>query len=102
MSERRIGFADRYLVTIPDAETLAARRAADPRRRRRHFDLHARLGKPLGEWYSALEDVRPGSVEWGFDAQALRKPPELRDRYSVADLSALLARLPTVQASRDP
>lgn len=47
VDHRRIGFADRYLVSIPNALTLESRRSADRSRRRRNFELHVRLAGPL-------------------------------------------------------
>jgi hypothetical protein len=62
----QLGFADRYFVEIPDLKTLETRRTIDLSRRRRNFELHARLGTPLREWYTAIEELRPGSVTWRF------------------------------------
>ena len=93
VADRRLGFADRYLVTIPDAETLAGRRDADTSRRRRNFEAHSRLGKPLREWYAALEDVRPGSVLWDLDPEALNAGGARPGRYRLEDFEALLERL---------
>jgi hypothetical protein len=93
VGDRRLGFADRYLVTIPDGQTLASRRAADASRRRRNFEAHARLGQPLREWYSALDDVRPGSVAWHLDVEALHAGEPRPGRYRLEDLDALLERL---------
>ena len=94
LARRGIGFADRYLVWIPDDGTLARYRALDRSRRRRNFDLHRRLAEPLREWYGALEAVRPGSVVWEFNAEAIGDRPESKDRYSVDDFDAIVARLP--------
>jgi hypothetical protein len=66
IASSQLGFADRYFVAIPDRKTLETRRAIDLSRRRRNFDLHARLGTSLREWYSAVEELRPGSVTWQF------------------------------------
>lgn len=66
MARGRIGFADVYLVEIPDQELLQARAVGDATRRRRNFALHARLGAPLREWYSMLQRSRPGSMRWEF------------------------------------
>lgn len=64
MAGGRIGFADCYLVEIPDRAILEARRMADVTRRRRNFGLHSLLGAPLREWYGMIEQLRPGSVRW--------------------------------------
>lgn len=97
VAQRRLGFA-RYLVSIPAIEALARRREGDRSRRRRNFDLHARLGAPLREWYTALEEIRPGSVVWDFTSDAIESAPAARDRYDLADFDALMAR---VTAARD-
>ena len=94
VADRRLGFADRYLVSIPDVGVLDARRQADPARRRRNFDVHRRLGEPLRQWYAALEAVRPGSVRWGFEPDALVADSSRgRDRYRISDFDALVDRL---------
>jgi hypothetical protein len=89
-ASRRLGFADRYLVSIPDVATLAHRRAGDQTRRRRQFDVHARLGEPLRRWYRALEHVRPGSVRWELAAAELGSKAAREDRYRIADVAALI------------
>lgn len=58
----RLGFADLVLVSIPDLETLRVRKAGDPTRSRRSFELHAQLREPLQEWYRAVERLEPGRV----------------------------------------
>lgn len=93
ITDGRIGFADRVLVSIPDAQALGQRRDADTTRQRRNFDLHARLAEPLRAWYTALDRVRPGSVEWNFAPAALGDPSDVRDRYSLGDFDALLQQL---------
>lgn len=93
MSDRRIGFADAYFVSIPDPEVLELRRTGDLGRRRRNFALHARLGEPLREWYAALEEVRPGSVRWGFPDEGVGQPVESgRPRYDLEAYDALIRR----------
>jgi hypothetical protein len=61
---RRLGIADLILVSIPDPATLAARRHADTTRRRRHFDLHAKLAGPPRDWYRAVSVLDPNRVRW--------------------------------------
>ncbi|PZR64019.1 MAG: hypothetical protein DLM71_04060 [Chloroflexi bacterium] len=91
MDGRRIGFADAYFVSIPDPEVLELRRTGDPKRRRRNFALHARLGEPLREWYAALEEVRPGSVRWGFPDEGVGQPVHsVRPRYDLEAYDALI------------
>jgi hypothetical protein len=90
--DRRIGFADAYLVSIPDQEALALRRTGDTSRRRSNFGLHSRLGEPVREWYAALEEVRPGSVRWSYPKVGIGPPKDAaRPRYDLASYDALIA-----------
>jgi len=43
----RLGIADVVLVSIPDSDALARRRASDSNRTRRNFELHKQLSEPL-------------------------------------------------------
>src|SRR6185369_9638799 len=43
ISKGRLGFADLVLISIPPVDELRRRRDEDPTRRRRNFELHARL-----------------------------------------------------------
>jgi len=91
MGGHRVGFSDAYFVSIPDPEELELRRTGDPGRRRRNFALHARLGEPLREWYAALEEVRPGSVCWGFPDKGVGQQVDSgRPRYDVEAYDALI------------
>lgn len=90
--DRRIGFADAYFVSIPDPEALALRRAGNTSRRRGNFGLHARLGEPLREWYTALDEVRPGSLRWSFPDEVIGAPSDTTPpRYDLASYDALIA-----------
>jgi hypothetical protein len=92
MANGRIGFADCFLVGVPDAETLEARRAQDATRRRRNFALHSRLGPPLREWYATIERLRPGSVRWELPGDGVASlTGEPGDRYDVEHFDALIA-----------
>lgn len=53
-AEHVLGLADLVLVSNPPLDVLRAHRNADTTRRRRSFDLHARLGESLRAWYQAL------------------------------------------------
>jgi hypothetical protein len=66
------------------------------RRRRRHFEVHARLREPLVEWYQAVEDLDPGRVVWELPDQGIPDPlpPPRSTRTSVEFLDALVASLP--------
>ena len=61
---RALGLTDLVLIGTPPLERLLQQRAGDLTRRRRHFELHARLREPLVEWYQAVEDLDPGRVAW--------------------------------------
>lgn len=60
----RLGFADLYLVKRIGVAQARAQRDADPIRSRRNFELHARLGPPLEQWYRGIDALLPGRVVW--------------------------------------
>ena len=91
ITDRRLGIADAIFCSIPDEATLAARRAADPTRRRRNFDVNGRLGPALADWYAALERLDPGRVQWSFPEQVPDGAP--RDRYDVGLFARWMAGL---------
>ncbi|WP_241031989.1 hypothetical protein [Rhodococcus pseudokoreensis] len=97
-TQRRLGFADVVLLSIPDPQQLLRQRIGDPSRRRRHFDVHACLAAPLAEWYAALDRLDPGRVIDGFPValDSARLPPSRSDRHDrdlldsvIDELSAL-------------
>jgi hypothetical protein len=92
-----LGLADLVLVSIPRVETLRSRRDGDPSRRRRSFDLHARLGEHLRAWYQALDALDPGRVIWNLPPGGLPAalPPPRGTWSDVGVLDALIASLPT-------
>jgi hypothetical protein len=95
-AQHRLGIADLILVEIPDPATLAARRRADPTRRRRNFDLHAQLAGPLHDWYHAVEQLDPSRVRWelprtGIPVTALRPR---HDRTGTDAFDTLISQLP--------
>lgn len=84
-----LGFADLVLLSIPPVDVLRSQKVSDSGRRRRSFELHARLAEPLREWYSAVERAEPGRVVWSWPApgvpiigieRAQRCLPALLDR----------------------
>jgi len=93
---RHLGFADVVLLSVPDPQQLVLQRAGDPSRRRRHFDLHARLAEPLAEWYGALDRLDPGRVVDGFPPKLddARLPPLRPDRHDRDLLDTLVDELP--------
>ena len=62
LAAAQLGFADMVLISIPPLQVLNRHKATDTTRQRRSFDLHAKLGEPLREWYSAVELAEPGRV----------------------------------------
>ncbi|WP_298799454.1 hypothetical protein [uncultured Pseudonocardia sp.] len=96
-AESALGLADLVLVSIPTVETLRSRRDADPTRRRRSFDLHARLGEHLRAWYEAVDALDPGRVIWDLPPGGLpaAMPRPRTTRSDVGVLDELIASLPT-------
>ncbi len=85
MGGHRIGFADAYLVSIPDPEVLELRRTGDRGRRRRNFALHARLGEPLREWYArrcARAPYAGVSQMRGLVSQSIAFDPGMTSRHT--------------------
>ncbi|MFE3542779.1 hypothetical protein ACFXK0_07395 [Nocardia sp. NPDC059177] len=97
-TQRRLGFADVVLLSIPEPQQLAAQRAGDPTRRRRHFELHAQLAEPLRQWYSALGRLDPGRVVDGFPTELGDAIPEAprTDRCDRDLLDSLVDELPAL------
>ncbi len=93
IADGRIGFADCYLVTNIDVETARRQAMTDATRRRRNFDLHARLRPALLEWYTALDVVLPGRVQFGLPA-SLPNRRGAGKRHDLAAFDAMIARLP--------
>lgn len=93
IADGRIGFADRYLVADTDVETARRHAMTDASRRRRNFDLHARLRPALLEWYKALDVVLPGRVQFGLPASLL-VGRVAGQRHDLAAFDAMIARLP--------
>jgi hypothetical protein len=90
--EGRYALADLIFVANVDDATLRARRAADPTRTRRNFEIHVRLRDSTLRWYSAIDRLEPGRVVFGLPDHGLpstllakgprlmRSGPELFDR----------------------
>ena len=62
----QLGLADRYFVSVPDAQTLQAQKDGDSTRSRGSFELHSQLGHALKTWYQAIDSLEPGIVTWNF------------------------------------
>jgi hypothetical protein len=91
----RLGMADLVLVSVPPADVLRARRAADMTRRRRSFDVHVELARPLREWYAAVEQADPGGVVWAWpDGGVLRDSSRRKRLGSLALLDRVVELLP--------
>jgi hypothetical protein len=91
----RLGFADVALVSIPSLHVLRTRKAADPTRQRRSFEVHAQLREPLCEWYSAVERAEPGRVVWSWPAAGVPiDQPERPQRCDPALLDSIIGQLP--------
>ena len=93
IAQGRIGFADRYIVARIDPDLARARAKADTSRRRSKFELHVRLQDALLSWYSALEQVLPGRVQFGFPAE-LPAVANHGERYSLTAFDQMIAALP--------
>lgn len=91
----RLGFADVAMVSIPSAHVLRTRKAADPTRQRRSFDLHAQLREPLRQWYIAVEGAEPGRVTWSWPPEGVPIAQSGRaQRCDPALLDSIVAHLP--------
>lgn len=86
-----LGIADQVLVAdLPEGD-LRRRRAGDLTRRRRGFELHAALRRPLRSWYEAVAALDPRRVlfelpESGLqDPRLARRPREPRTGKAIFD-----------------
>ena len=99
--DRRIGFADAYIIGDIDPELARKRRDDDLTRRRRNFDLHIRLQPSLLVWYRALASVLPSTFFFGLPATMPRSiSPQPESRYDVTLFDQAIARLPQETASQ--
>ena len=93
VAQGRIGFADCYLVGNVDPRVARERAQADKTRRRRNFELHARLQPALLAWYAALDGVLPGRVQVGLPAST----PKITSggaRYDLTAFDRVVSALP--------
>jgi len=97
-AQRRLGFADAVVISIPNYQQLELQRDSDPTRRRRNFNLHARLAEPLSEWYAAVNRLEPGRVLHGFpnELDVVTSIPPRPDRCDLQLLDRLLSELPAL------
>ncbi|MDB6444838.1 MULTISPECIES: hypothetical protein [unclassified Pseudomonas] len=93
ISQGRIGFADHYIIGCIEPQLARERAKADTTRRRSRFELHVRLQHALLTWYSAMSEVLPGTVRFGFPSEM----PTLKNvdrRCSVEAFDRMIASLP--------
>ena len=93
IAQGRIGFADGYIVGRIDPQLARERAKADTTRRRSGFELHVRLQQALLVWYSAIDEVLPGRVRFGFPA-AMPTLENLDERYALAAFDQMIELLP--------
>lgn len=91
--QRRIGFADCYIVGPIEPQIARERARADATRRRRQFELHVRLQAALMNWYAALDRAIPGRVRFGFPSQ-MPVLQGLGERYDLDAFDRMMASLP--------
>ncbi len=96
--DRRIGFADAYIVRAIDPQIARRRREDDKTRQRRNFELHLRLQPSLLAWYRTLGAIRHKPVLFGFP-ERIPSPPTSNhdDRYDVTLFDTMMASLPRRQ-----
>ena len=90
--EGQLGIADVIFCSIPDVDTLDARRQADSNRRRSNFAVNRLLGPALRDWYGTLNRINPGRVEWAFPIAVPDRVP--LERYDVELFATWMAELP--------
>lgn len=102
ISERRIGFGDRYYVKQIAPDMARAQKEGDATRSRRNVDMHLALQPHLMDWFEALSEALPERVEFAFPEQdALlaelksKAPEDDPRRFDVSVFDALIERLPT-------
>ncbi len=101
IAERRLGFADLYLVKQIDPDTARAQKEGDLTRRRGNFEQHLALQPHLIDWFGALSGPLSGHVRWGFpevsnmlDEIKTKAPEASPRRFDVSVFDELLRRLP--------
>lgn len=93
--ERRIGFADAYLVKTIDPVIARQQRDGDTSRLRDRFDQNVLLQPALIRWYTQMDKVLGGRVRWelpetGFASDAITANPL---RYDIGAFDAFIASL---------
>ncbi|RGP39931.1 hypothetical protein BPTFM16_00207 [Altererythrobacter insulae] len=102
IAERRLGFADLYLIKLIEPDIARAQKEGDKTRSRSNFEQHLHLQPHLVSWFEALSGALPHRVHWSFQApdqllsQAKTKTPEENPRrFDVSVFDELLDRLPS-------
>jgi hypothetical protein len=97
--DRRIGFADTYIIGAVDPQIARQRRDGDNTRRRRKFELHVRLQPSLLTWYRTLGSILPCPFFFRFPEyvpSSLTQQTEARYDLKLFDQAmACLPRAPT-------
>lgn len=93
IAQGRIGFADCYIVGRIDPQLARERAKTDTTRRRSGFELHVRLQQALLTWYTAMDEVLPGRVRFGFPSE-MPAFKSLDGRYAVVAFDRMIASLP--------
>ncbi len=75
----RLAWPDLYVALDANETALARRRASDPTRRRRNFELHLALVAPLRAYFSALAERWPERVS-SLDTTSLN-PDAIVERF---------------------
>ncbi|WP_312402512.1 hypothetical protein [Rhizobium sp.] len=93
--ERRIGFADAYLVKMIDPVIARQQRDGDTSRQRDRFDQNVLLQPALIRWYKQMEKVLGGRMCWelpetGFSPDDISANPL---RYHIGAFDAFIASL---------
>lgn len=91
--ERRLGFADAYLVKTIDPIVARRQSEADGSRVRDRFDLHVRLQPSLVRWYTHLDAILGGRVRWTLPEAEPLLPAVAPNalRYDVGAFDAFMA-----------
>ena len=100
-AQKRLGFANRYLVKRIAPDVARAQKEGDNTRTRRRFDMHLALQPHLMDWFEAMADIFPGRVDFAFPDKSVlleeiknKTPEDDPRRFDVSMLDALIERLP--------
>ena len=101
IAERRIGFADLYLVKKIQPDVALKQKENDLTRRRGNFEQHLALQPHLLDWFAAMSKALPNCVQWEFPQSHIilselksKTPEENPRRFNVSVFDALCEKLP--------